>query len=327
MQGFLSFAKKSFFRRNGGALREAPLPPGFPDFPLFSHGPLPNPKTHQGGWGSLAPPKVAFCPSLFGVAGVSRKNFRRGPRGFRGRLGSVPGGTSARGRAGNLPGAADHREIRRITKGTQWCAKQAGRRVCSTSPNISPRSAPKTSGRFSGRSATRDRTHFQTCSATRPPLTSPFTGRFTACDGCGRPAKNLGLIRSRNGREFVAEWQEIRRITKGTQSCAERAGRRVCRRIFVEWLCRRPAKLEQERVSSGDSESPRNGEPSAAGGSRNKGRPFDVAPYPFRRGTALRLGSGQACRAPTPAASGPRPFPRPGGCRRPVAVPARPRGG
>ena len=44
-------------------------------------------------------------------------------------------------------------------------------------------------------------------------------------------------------------WQEIRRITKRTQSCAKRAGRRVCRRKFMNWLYRRPAKLVQKRVS------------------------------------------------------------------------------
>ncbi len=44
-------------------------------------------------------------------------------------------------------------------------------------------------------------------------------------------------------------WREFRRITKRTQSCAKRAGRRVCRRNFMDWLYRRPAKPEQERGS------------------------------------------------------------------------------
>ncbi len=38
--------------------------------------------------------------------------------------------------------------------------------------------------------------------------------------------------------------REIRQITKRTQSCAKRAGRRFCRRNSSDWLSRRPAKLE-----------------------------------------------------------------------------------
>ena len=60
-------------------------------------------------------------------------------------------------------------------------------------------------------------------------------------------------------------WREIQRITKRTQSCARQAKRRVCRRISMDWFYPRPAKLEQERVSSGDSESSRNGDHSAGG--------------------------------------------------------------
>ena len=76
--------------------------------------------------------------------------------------------------------------------------------------------------------------------------------------------KKLGADPVAEWPRFGLNWREIRRITKRTQSGAERVGRRFCRRIFMDWLCHRLAKLEQERVSSGDSDSSRTGDPSAA---------------------------------------------------------------
>jgi len=67
-----------------------------------------------------------------------------------------------------------------------------------------------------------------------------------------RALHSLRLVqeaRKKLGSDPIADGREIRRITKRTQSCAKRAGKRVCRRNFMDWLYQPPAKLEQERVS------------------------------------------------------------------------------
>ena len=79
---------------------------------------------------------------------------------------------------------------------------------------------------------------------------------------CARPAEHLRPGRSRIG----CRWREILRITKRTQSCAKRGPAPISRRIFMDWLYPRPAKLEQEQASAGDSESSRSGDHSAGGG-------------------------------------------------------------
>ena len=63
--------------------------------------------------------------------------------------------------------------------------------------------------------------------------------------------RERGEIRGTPGRgsRFGGKWPESGRITKRTQSRAKRVGRRVCRRKFMDWLCCRLAKLEQERAS------------------------------------------------------------------------------
>ena len=64
---------------------------------------------------------------------------------------------------------------------------------------------------------------------------------------------------------FGWRWREFRRITKRTQSCAKRDAAPISRRFFLDWLYRRRAKLEQERVSAGDGEWSRSGHHSAGG--------------------------------------------------------------
>ena len=44
-------------------------------------------------------------------------------------------------------------------------------------------------------------------------------------------------------------WQENRRITKRTQSCGKPGAAPISRRIFMDWLYRRPEELEQEQAS------------------------------------------------------------------------------